>query len=380
MLIFFISVAFLTFIYLILCFVFLVYWRNQKEFNLDPSFVPTTKVSVIVPVRNEEDSLQQCTESILKQNYPTHLFELIVVDDQSDDNTPQILENIKDQRLRVMRLGVYKRTTITGSKKKAIAYGISHASGDLMITTDADCIHGENWIQTIVACYQEFKPKLIVAPVLIQKEKTLLNLFQDADFINSYMVHLAGIRSGLFYLGSGANLAYEKSVFLETDPYANNQYIASGDDLFLIQKVKEKYSGKIYPLKAIEATVQTIGATSVRSFFSQRLRWAGKLKNSSSFNMLLVSSFIWVFRIGLLTFTLITLVLEEYTYFYSVLGLLFIHFLLDFILIHQSSSFFKRGYILKWILPIEVMYTIYFFVLGLLSWLPIKLEWKDRKI
>ena len=196
MLIFFISVAFLTFIYLILCFVFLVYWRNQKEFNLDPSFVPTTKVSVIVPVRNEEDSLQQCTESILKQNYPTHLFELIVVDDQSDDNTPQILENIKDQRLRVMRLGVYKRTTITGSKKKAIAYGISHASGDLMITTDADCIHGENWIQTIVACYQEFKPKLIVAPVLIQKEKTLLNLFQDADFINSFMVHLAGIRSG----------------------------------------------------------------------------------------------------------------------------------------------------------------------------------------
>ncbi len=380
MLIFFISVAFLTFIYLILCFVFLVYWRNQKEFNLDPSFVPTTKVSVIVPVRNEEDSLQQCTESILKQNYPTHLFELIVVDDQSDDNTPQILENIKDQRLRVMRLGVYKRTTITGSKKKAIAYGISHASGDLMITTDADCIHGENWIQTIVACYQKFKPKLIVAPVLIQKEKTLLNLFQDADFINSFMVHLAGIRSGLFYLGSGANLAYEKSVFLETDPYDNNQHIASGDDLFLIQKVKEKYSCKIYPLKAIEATVQTIGATSVRGFFSQRLRWAGKLKNSSSFNMLLVSSFIWLFRIGLLTFTLITLVLEEYIYFYSGLGLLFIHFLLDLILIHQSSSFFKRGYILKWILPIEVMYTMYFFVLGLLSWLPIKLEWKDRKI
>ena len=380
MLIFFISVAFLTFIYLILCFVFLVYWRNQKEFNLDPSFVPTTKVSVIVPVRNEEDSIQRCTESILKQNYPTHLFELIVVDDQSDDNTPQILENIKDQRLRVMRLGVYKRTTITGSKKKAIAYGISHASGDLMITTDADCIHGENWIQTIVACYQKFKPKLIVAPVLIQKEKTLLNLFQDADFINSFMVHLAGIRSGLFYLGSGANLAYEKSVFLETDPYDNNQHIASGDDLFLIQKVKEKYSCKIYPLKAIEATVQTIGATSVRGFFSQRLRWAGKLKNSSSFNMLLVSSFIWLFRIGLLTFTLITLVLEEYIYFYSGLGLLFIHFLLDLILIHQSSSFFKRGYILKWILPIEVMYTIYFFVLGLLSWLPIKLEWKDRKI
>ncbi len=380
MLIFFISVAFLTFIYLILCFVFLVYWRNQKEFNLDPSFVPTTKVSVIVPVRNEEDSIQRCTESILKQNYPTHLFELIVVDDQSDDNTPQILENIKDQRLRVMRLGVYKRTTITGSKKKAIAYGISHASGDLMITTDADCIHGENWIQTIVACYQKFKPKLIVAPVLIQKEKTLLNLFQDADFINSFMVHLAGIRSGLFYLGSGANLAYEKSVFLETDPYDNNQHIASGDDLFLIQKVKEKYSGKIYPLKAIEATVQTIGVTSVRSFFSQRLRWAGKLKNSSSFNMLLVSSFIWLFRIGLLTFTLITLVLEEYIYFYSGLGLLFIHFLLDLILIHQSSSFFKRGYILKWILPIEVMYTMYFFVLGLLSWLPIKLEWKDRKI
>lgn len=380
MLIFFISVAFLTFIYLILCFVFLVYWRNQKEFNLDPSFVPTTKVSVIVPVRNEEDSIQRCTESILKQNYPTHLFELIVVDDQSDDNTPQILENIKDQRLRVMRLGVYKRTTITGSKKKAIAYGISHASGDLMITTDADCIHGENWIQTIVACYQKFKPKLIVAPVLIQKEKTLLNLFQDADFINSFMVHLAGIRSGLFYLGSGANLAYEKSVFLETDPYDNNQHIASGDDLFLIQKVKEKYSCKIYPLKAIEATVQTIGATSVRGFFSQRLRWAGKLKNSSSFNMLLVSSFIWLFRIGLLTFTLITLVLEEYIYFYSGLGLLFIHFLLDLILIHQSSSFFKRGYILKWILPIEVMYTMYFFVLGLLSWLPIKLEWKDRKI
>lgn len=380
MLIFLITVAFLSFIYIILSLIFLVHWRKQKEFIIDSAFIPSTKVSVIVPARNEEESIQQCTNSILAQNYPFDLIELIVVDDQSDDATPEILENIKDQRLRVMRLGVYKRTTITGSKKKAISYGISHATGHLMITTDADCIHGEDWLRTIVAYYEKFKPKLIVAPVLVKKEKTLLNLFQDMDFVNSFMVHLVGIHSGMFYLGSGANLAYEKSVFQETDPYDNNQHIASGDDLFLIQKVKKIYPGKVYALKSNQASVQTSAIRTVRALLSQRLRWAGKMKSASSFNMLLVSSFVWVFRLSLPAFTLLALMLELPIYIYAGLGMLFLHFLMDFILIRQSSMFFKRGYLLKWILPLELLYTIYFLVLGLLSWFPISLEWKDRKI
>lgn len=75
-------------------------------------------VTILIAARNEEDSILACIQSCLNQNYPPNKLEVIVVDDQSEDDTNELLESIEDPRFVHMRLGVYKRTTIKGSKKK----------------------------------------------------------------------------------------------------------------------------------------------------------------------------------------------------------------------------------------------------------------------
>jgi len=122
-------------------------------------------VTILIAARNEEECIMDCVQSCLNQNYPASKLEVIVVDDQSEDDTYDLLESISDPRFVRMRLGVYKRTTIKGSKKKAIAYGVNHAKGELIFTTDADCIANPDWIQSMIPFFNDPKVKLVSGPV-----------------------------------------------------------------------------------------------------------------------------------------------------------------------------------------------------------------------
>jgi len=339
-----------------------------------------TKVSVLIAARNEERNIRQCLELILAQDYPPSMFEVLVVDDQSDDYTPDIVEEIKDPRVKMMRLGVYKRTTIQGSKKKAIAYGVNHATGDLIITTDADCKMGPKWISTIVSAYEKNPFTLLILPVEIIGDQTTLGIFQSLDSMSTFFIQKSSHDAGFFQLGSAANLAFKRKVFLETDPYDDNMQIASGDDMFLIKKINQQYKGTTLALKSAEAIVQTNPVQSISDLFSQRLRWASKLKKAGTAKLMLTSVFVWWSKSLSIMAPVFLYFLGNQVLFYSSIALLLLHWVLDFTILYNATGFFNKRKLMWYFIPMEILYFFYLFILGILSWLPFQLEWKDRKI
>ncbi|HEX5625111.1 MAG TPA: glycosyltransferase, partial [Saprospiraceae bacterium] len=226
MILVYILVGLLTVLYSCLIAYYAYHWNripvSEPTLPLNPQ-----PVSIVIAARNEEKHVVSCVQSCLNQNYPPHLLEVIVVDDQSEDDTNDLLEAIEDPRFKLMRLGVYRRTTIKGSKKKALAYGIHHASGTIICTTDADCLVPPDWVRHMVSRFAEPQVRLVSGPVGIHHPEKAIHYFQALDFSANGLINGSGLQSGLHHLCNGANLAYRKSDFLEQDAFEDNYHIAS---------------------------------------------------------------------------------------------------------------------------------------------------------
>jgi cellulose synthase/poly-beta-1,6-N-acetylglucosamine synthase-like glycosyltransferase len=160
-------------------------WKSILDFRLPIlDFIPATKISIIIAARNEAKNIAACLNSIVEQSYPKHLFEILVVDDHSTDNTAEIILSYQSQNVKLIALKNFiAATEINAYKKKAIEIAIQQSTGELIITTDADCIVPQNWLQTIAAFYQEKKPDLMVMPVAINCSNKFIEIFQALDFM-----------------------------------------------------------------------------------------------------------------------------------------------------------------------------------------------------
>ncbi len=177
---------------------------------------PLSKFSVIIPARNEADNIESCITDILSQNYPAHLFEIIVVDDYSEDETAQIVLKIATQHNNVRLLQLKDFTNnenLVAYKKRAIEIAIAEATGDWMVTTDADCSVTRNWLATYDAYIQEHDCVMVAAPVAYTNTGSFLSIFQVLDFISLQGITAAAVASGSHTLCNGANLCYSKNAF-----------------------------------------------------------------------------------------------------------------------------------------------------------------------
>ncbi|MBK9108560.1 MAG: glycosyltransferase [Saprospiraceae bacterium] len=379
MLIIFICILLLSLAYSGLIAYFIYYWKKSIP-PTHPTFPTGFRSSIIIAARNEEEHILESVQSCLKQKELHQEMELIVVDDQSEDDTYAILNAIEHQNFKLMRLGVYKRTTIKGSKKKALAYGINHAQGEIILTTDADCIVKDQWVTKMLDYFQEPQIQLVSGPVGIVQPKSFLDYLQALDFSANGLINAAGIQSGTHYLCNAANLAYRKAAFLNAEAYENNYEIASGDDVFLIEKIKEQYPAGICFAHEKELMVETYAIPGWGSFLAQRLRWAGKMRFVKSWKLSALSSFVWIQRISVF----IALALSIYSnnvYHWALFAASFIiQCLSDFILQYHANHFYAIPSWKKWFLPVWMAHNIYFVLIGLLSWLPISHNWKGRKV
>ncbi|MEO5782031.1 MAG: glycosyltransferase, partial [Ginsengibacter sp.] len=234
-------------------------------------------ISVIIPARNEEENIQACLDSITNQGYPKNLFEVIVVDDFSTDRTVEIVNSFANKNVSLLSLKDFaKEGELNSYKKKAIEIAISKANGELIITTDADCIVQNKWLETIARFYEKYNPAFIAAPVAYHGETNFLKIFQSLDFMMLQGITGASVYKKFHSMCNGANLAYEKKVFLEVDGFAGIDNIASGDDMLLMHKIFNRYPDKVLFLKSRDAIVQTKPAGTLQEFLNQRIRWASK--------------------------------------------------------------------------------------------------------
>jgi cellulose synthase/poly-beta-1,6-N-acetylglucosamine synthase-like glycosyltransferase len=354
-------------------FVILNYWLTWRSI---PSFIPSdsssVKISVIIPARNEEENIGELLAALQKQTYPAGLFEIIVVDDHSTDQTAAIVSQYPAAKL--IRL---KDNNINSYKKKALETGIAAATGDLIITTDADCVPHANWLKTIASFKEEKKSVFITSPVVIDCNSSLLQVFQAMDFMVLQGITGAAVYKNKLTMCNGANLAYERKVFDEVNGFAGIDHIASGDDMLLMYKIWKKYPDGAHYLKSKDAIVATQPMKTWKSFFNQRIRWASKANKYDDKRITVVLLLVYLFNLSFFAL----LIAGFFCYHdWLWLGVLWpAKTIVEWPLVYSAAVFFNKQNLLKYFFflqPLHIFYTIVAGFLGLFG----KYEWKERRV
>lgn len=293
--------------YAVLIFSYAISWKNIEFFNplLNEKKFKTT-VSIIVAARNEEQNISNLLNALSIQTYPKSNFEILIVDDNSEDGTVIKVNEFKQNKpsYNIKLLELKTLNPILTNKKAALSEAIKTATGTLIVTTDADCTMGSNWLSTIVAYYETCQPNLMVCPVMLEGVNFLENL-QVVEFLSLMVLTGGSINLGKPLMCNGANLAYPKEIYNSVNGFLGNETVASGDDTFLMLKVKEKYNEGIHFVKSTEVIVKTQAQKTFHTFLNQRIRWASKTKHYKNKYIDLVGIIILLANLSLITLGLL---------------------------------------------------------------------------
>jgi cellulose synthase/poly-beta-1,6-N-acetylglucosamine synthase-like glycosyltransferase len=330
-------------------------------------------VTVVVAARNEEKNITSCIESLLAQDYNKAVLEILVVDDQSSDQTAEWVRKYQDQGVRLLQT---EEPTGTG-KKAAIKRGIRAASHEIIVTTDADCTHPTQWINTLVSYKIETGAVMVAAPVKFSKETNWLERFQSLDFLSLQGITAVGVSNKMINMCNGANLLYTKSAFNGVDGFEGIDHIASGDDMLLMEKIAKTYPNQIAYCFSEDATVTTLPATSLGAFIQQRIRWASKAKNYAS--LATKALLLLVFMVNLLVVVLFVWGLFDSTVLLGFLGCVGIKFLAEWPFMIRAARFFNKTALIKWFLPAQPLHALYT-VMAATFGMAGRYQWKGRTV
>ena len=319
-----------------------------KPFNI--TIEPVTFVSVVVACRNEEENLPRLLQSISDQDYPINLYEIIIVNDNSTDRTAEVPSGFT-------ATGKILVINNTGKgKKHAMKTGIGRASGNLIITTDADCRMGKSWLRTIVAFYEQHKPDMIIGPVQMEYSPGFFGRFQELEFLSLQGITAGSACSGKATMCNGANLAFTREVYINHSDNLHDE-INTGDDIFLLHSLKKVIGSKIFWLESSDALVTTESSLTLRSFLRQRRRWISKVKAYRDRDSIIL---------GIATFAAVLLQLSYFIagLIYPVLIGVFLVILIlksvpDFLILLNTSGRYNRRYLMRWFVPAQIVYPFY---------------------
>ena len=228
-----IILIFCAFSLLIQLFYTLFFFRKIIFFkDINNNFKPS--ISVIICAKNEYENLENYLKTILSQDYPN--FEVIVVNDQSVDNSRFLLENLEKRHNNLVVVNIDDNVNHSIGKKFALTMGIKTAKHEFLLLTDADCfVESKHWISSMA---HNFKSSDIVLGYgNYEKKPGFLNMLIRFDSYNVALQYLSFSLKSLTYMGVGRNLAYRKSLFFKNKGFANHLHIPSGDDDLFIKEV-----------------------------------------------------------------------------------------------------------------------------------------------
>ena len=336
---------------------------------------PITKFSIVIPARNEAANIENCIAGILAQNYPSHLFELIVIDDFSEDETANIVGSLALQHnnVRLLRLQDFtKDENIIAYKKRAIEIAIEQANHAWIVTTDADCSFTNNWLATYDAYIQEHDCVMVAAPVTYKNTGSFLSIFQVLDFISLQGITAAAVASGSHTLCNGANLCYSKEAFERVGKFSGIDHLPSGDDMLLMHKMKKSYPGKIGYLYAQDAVVTTAPSDTMGLFIQQRIRWASKASGYQDKIIFWILLLVYLVNFSLLVYLPINALQKGNINNWLIL--MGCKTLIEIPFMYASAKFFKQQKLLWWFAlmqPFHIVYTVvagWFGTFGSYTW------------
>lgn len=354
-------------------------WRSIPVFTAGRE-EPTTTVSVVIALRNESRNIPALLSSLKTQQYPAGLLEVVFVDDHSDDDTAaQIKKALTDVPFPMKLIRMQEQGLVAHSayKKKAIESGIRHSVGQLIVTTDADCRFGPQWLRNLVRYQEKQDAQFIAAPVKMTGKRSLLAIFQSLDFMALQGITGAAVQRRFHAMCNGANLLYTRSSFDAVQGFEGIDNIPSGDDMLLMHKICQRFPEEVFFLKDPEVIVTTSTEQSWKAFFQQRIRWASKavhFEDKRIFGVLL----------GIYLLNACLLLLFCSLFWHPLGGFFFFLFLLAKVLIEfpfmrTVAGFFSQEKLLAWFILLQPFHILYTLIAGWLGRFG-SYSWKGRVI
>ncbi len=320
--------------------------RIDSDVPMEDSF---PLISVIVPARNESHNIRTCMQSLAQSNYPINRFEIIAVNDRSEDNTLEILKELQSEikNLKIVNITEESQKSNLRGKPGALQAGINQAVGELILMTDADCEVSPEWIKSISAQFNDKNVGLVSAFTLV-KGKRIFDIVQAVEWIYMCTMSSAGVGWKRLLGCFGNNLSVRTEDFNRIGGYKKIKFSVT-EDMALQKAVFESGHGIKY-ICSPETIVKTNPVNTFKEYISQHRRWSvGGLELGWKAAIFVVSSIsIWL---GL------AISIYESNLFW-IFSVLFVRFAGDYSLINSSVSILKQGYLRPWIIP-----SIAFFML-----------------
>ncbi len=355
---------------------FIVRIRNGL-LSLEPvslkSLQPT--VTVIIAARNEDKSILRCLHSLVNQTYPSNKYEIIIVDDGSTDNTSSIVQAFSAQHTNVHLLSLPAGTErIISRKPFAIAQGIDRGAGEIILTTDADCIVPPRWIEIMVNHFED-NVVFVAGPVAEQTTQYFISKIEQLEFLGLISAAAGLIGSRRPIICNGANLAYRKNAFISAGGFGDT--VNSNDDELLMNRMVQRKIGKIVFASESDAVVITQSSNTVLSFLRQRIRWANKRGHYEDKSILITLVTLYLFFLILALEAL--LIPIESMFLMPVIFAFIAKTFVDYLALRSSSRIFKQRIPFFYFLIAELLHVPYIVIAAAIGQIN-SIKWKGRII
>lgn len=388
-------------------------WRAQVEeggrkaaLRLADEQLPT--VSIVVVGRDEAAHVDALMSCLVAQDYPCAQYEIIYVDDHSEDGSVELLRAwahrlhwsaLPQPRFTFLRLGDYlrelgvERAGLVAFKKKAIECAVLRAKGTWVLCTDADCQMSAQWLRLMLHEGQAVEHRLRLGSVLMEEGAKsgagwLLRRFQQLDGLGTMLLTAVGLRRGA-QLANGANWAYRREDFAAVGGFAGIDAQASGDDMLLLHKIQKHLQTQQSTADAAaqfvaepQAAVVTALKTSWGELWQQRRRWASKSNAYTQGRLKAILALVGLFSLLLLFTPLLCVFLQSNTLALLTAFLWVVKAAADWHLLSAAARHYERRHWLWAFAPALLLHTLYIVLAGLLALLAQKsgYTWKGRKV
>ena len=242
--------------------------RRSRKSNEESQMLEQPGVSVVLCAHNEAYNLSQYLQALLSQDYPE--YEVIVVDDGSEDETRAIVESymVRDPRLHMTFVPLGAR--VGSTKKLALTLAAKAAQYDYLLLTDADCVpESEHWIREMVKGSEGGKD-IVLGFGAYFSEHGHLNRLVRFDTLFNGLHYLGAALCGHPYMGVGRNLAYRKSFFFEMGGFTHLMTNRAGDDDLFVNHVATKRNTAVVINR--DATTWSPSKKTLKEWWQQKRR------------------------------------------------------------------------------------------------------------
>ncbi|HDP67288.1 MAG TPA: glycosyltransferase [Candidatus Marinimicrobia bacterium] len=238
-------------------------------------------LAVIVAARNEEQHVRSTVQSLSAQNYPNDRYEIIVVNDRSEDKTGAILDELKETVSNLRTITITSCSPDISPKKHALIEAVKTTTCPFILTTDADCVQHPDWLRSYAALIED---DLGVATGITRfQQRTYHNRFerlwqnmQAIEYMSHQVVMAGAIGHNRGFTANGNNMMFNRQLYVAYESDALRKGIVSGDDFFIIQTAEKKHYRLKFNLSPA-GVVQTPPQRTLRAVINQRARWSSKI-------------------------------------------------------------------------------------------------------